>query len=150
MSDCSHTCCWRLQQDTERRGRLTSKATRGSTVNTSSNQNATEQPAQTAFYAGFPDFEVEVVPLKVRKDDKKFRLQGENAAKARAKWNSTPPARANTAWNNIRVLQKFGGLKLKPNKSEGDNDDFDPMTGSPLHGPPGESDRQIVARAAQP
>lgn len=101
--------------------------------------------AQAAFYAGFPDFEVEVVPLKVRKDDKKFRLQKENAATARAKWNLTPPTRADTAWNNIRVLQHFGGLRL-PKISEGNNDDFDPMTGSPLHGPSEDSDRHDVPR----
>ena len=37
-----------------------------------------------AFFKGFPGFDPEVVPLKVRKDSRKFA--NENAADAKARW----------------------------------------------------------------
>ena len=122
----------------------------GSVANGSNTHDANQQPTHAAFFAGFPDFELEVVPLKVRKDGEKFKLANENAAVARAKWNPSTPVHANKAWNNIRVLQKFGGLKIRSGSNAvGDTDDTSSsMYGyaSPRYGPPGNSDAHLVHR----
>jgi len=100
-----------VQQDVGRHARMTRKrmVVGGSVANASSKHDANQQPVHAAFYAGFPDFQVEVAPLKVRKDGEKFKLAHENAAVAHAKWNAGAPVQANKNWNNIRVLQTFGG-----------------------------------------
>jgi hypothetical protein len=124
----------------------------GSATNGGSKHDANQQPVHAAFYAGFPDFQVEVVPLKVRKDGEKFKLAHENAAAAHAKWNAGAPVQANKNWNNIRVLQKFGGLKVHSagtNATGHSDDDSDSPDdhGSPRFGPGGNSDSTITHRA---
>ncbi len=124
----------------------------GSVANASSKHDANQQPVHAAFYAGFPDFQVEVAPLKLRKDGEKFKLARENAAVAHTKWNASAPVQANKNWNNIRVLQKFGGLRVRSagtNATGYSDDESDPEGdyASPKFGPRGNSDSTIMHRA---